>query len=392
MKSPLLFEKKYNILLLVALIIFVMFSLRLFEFAKYSCALDGEVGENYVIYNQEDELLCEKSSIEIGYTFITRDFCEYEITKIENHKGYAKYLRKIDVPQIKRKKFVANDKLSQRGALSKKICLYLTHNDESYRPSDGYDSIYGAGGIHDVAKKFQSELKMKDIEVVLDETLHIPHNSSAYSRSGVTAKKLLDKERPDAMFDVHRDGVSKSYYYYNEGGKDYSKIRIVVGKSNPNFNENYKFAQSIFAIGNSMYPWLFSDIYCGKGHYNQALQPTDLLFEMGTYLIEKDYVFNTLPLLAEVVDTVLFASLVDEEGDITIDDDAPATNDTPTIITPPSSNTGNESNTTNESTTATTQEKHGWLGAMILSAIIVLIIGAGSFLLITKDKNKKIDI
>lgn len=368
-----------------------LFIISVFSFVispVYSLALDGEVNENYLIYNENQELICEKSSIQVGDTFITRDFYEYEIIKVENHRGEAKLTKKLEPPQIKRKKYIYNEKLSKRGALSKKICLYMTHNDESYRPTDGYDSIYGAGGIHDVAKKFKSELNKKDIDVVLDETLHIPHNSSAYSRSSVTANRLLNNERPDAMFDVHRDGVSKSYYYYNDGKEDYSKIRIVVGKSNPNFEENYKFAQNIFAIGNSMYPWLFSDIYCGKGHYNQSLQPTDILFEMGTYLIEKEYVLNTLPLLAEVVDVTLYASLTDEEGDITIDDDAPATNGSPTIITPPSSITNNPTST------AKTKSNKGWISALVFTIVFATFLGVCGYLLYKNSKRnpKKIDL
>lgn len=349
----------------------------------FAYAVDGVSTENYVVYDEEGNLVCEKSAIEVGDTFITRDFNEYEIILIENHRGVAKLVRKIEPPTIRRERFIRNDRMAERGALSKKICLYMTHNDESYVPTDGYDSIYGKGGIHDVAKYFKSELEKKKIEIVIDETLHIPHDSSAYTRSAVTAQRLLNNERPDAMFDVHRDGVSKSYYYVNDGNKDYSKIRIVVGKSNPNFDENYAFAQTVFAIGNSMYPWLFSDIYCGKGHYNQALQPTDLLFEMGTYLIEKEFVYNSLPLLATVIDTTLYASYSDENGDITVDDQSPDTNDTPIIITPP----------TNSPVDSAIDEKvsashNGWIFAMIVSLVLVdgLIVG-GIFL----KKHEKTD-
>lgn len=370
------------------IILIFLFSILVFPFSSLSAfALDGEVGENYLIYNENQELICEKSSVEVGDSFITRDFNEYEIIEIENHRAVAKFVRKLEIPKIKRNENINHKNRSARGELSKKICLYMTHNDESYRPTDGYDSVYGAGGVHDVAKRFKYELNRKDIDVVLDETLHIPHNSSAYSRSGVTAKRLLNEERPDAMFDVHRDGVSKSYYYYNDGKNNYSKIRIVVGKSNSNFDENYQFAQNLFALGNSMYPWLFSDIYLGKGHYNQALQPTNLLFEMGTYLIEKEYVYNTLPLLANVVDTLLFSSNVDEEGDITIDKDAPATNDSPIIITPPSNNTNAEQN----QQTQTSKTNGSWKSAMILSIIIASLIFGLGFLLFKKN-NKKIDL
>lgn len=374
--------KKLLSIIFILLIFVCPFSMS----SEFVYAIDGEIGENYVIYNENNEILCEKSSVEVGDTFITRDFNEYEIISLENHTAKAKLIRKIEIPQITREKFIAKDKLSQRGELSKKICLYLTHNDESYRPTDGYDSIYGAGGVHDVARQFKNELNKKDIQVVLDETLHIPHDSSAYSRSAVTAKNLLNDERPDAIFDVHRDGVSKSFYYYNDGEEGYSKIRIVVGKANPNYDENYKFAQKVFAIGNSMYPWLFSDIYCGKGHYNQELQPTDLLFEMGTYLIEKEYVFNTLPLLADVIDTTLYASINDGDGNITVDQDAPETNNTPVIITPPNSTNGSlDSEIANENTQ--NAQGKGWIIAMIFTFTIVAIMSFGGIVLYKKDKN-----
>jgi stage II sporulation protein P len=275
--------------------------------------------DGFIIYNEYNEIVCERSSIEIGDTFITPEFYEYEIISIENHTAKAKLVKKITPPTIKKEENVRKRKMAKRGALTKKICLYLTHNDESYVPTDGYDSIYGAGGVHDVAKEFKSSLANKNIEVVLDETLHIPHNSSAYTRSSVTAENLLATERPDAMFDVHRDGVGKSYYYVNIDGQELSKIRIVVGKSNPNFEENYQFAQDVFALGNSMYPWLFADVYCGKGHYNQALQPTDLLFEMGTYMIEKEYVLASIPYLADVVDIALYGSEDDGNGNLIVE-------------------------------------------------------------------------
>mgnify|MGYP003301665834 CR=1 FL=1 len=54
-------------------------------------------------------------------------------------------------------------------------------------------------------------LTKKGLSVVHDETLHIPHNSSAYSRSRTTANKLL-QNGANAIFDIHRDGASRSFY------------------------------------------------------------------------------------------------------------------------------------------------------------------------------------
>ena len=357
------------------LILIIILIFPLINVAQFSYAIDGDVLENYVVYNEKGEVICERSSVDVGDSFITSDYSEYEITRVENHKAYAVLVKKHKKPKITPKKDIIRRKTAQRGELKKKICLYMTHNDESYRPSDGYESVYGAGGIHDVAKKFKLTLEGKGIEVVLDETLHIPHNSSAYSRSSQTASRLLDEERPDAMFDVHRDGVSRSYYYVNDGKNEFSKIRIVVGKSNPNFEENYQFAQSVFALGNEMYPSLFSDIYLGKGHYNQSLQPTDLLFEMGTYLIEKELVYNSLPMLADVVDTMLYSSVIDEEGNIEVE--TQSTDDSHASIIP---------HLEKENENVTSQKKGGWIWAMITSFLMLGILITGGYFLYKKSK------
>ncbi len=284
-----------------------------------SYAVDGQVNDSYIVYTTDNVYLFEKSDVEVGDLILTKDFKQYEIESIdqENRIAYAKFIKDVKRPNITKKPKSRASQLSQENE-NKNICMYMTHNDESYKPTDGYDSIYGAGGIHDVAKKFKAELEKQGIKVTLDETLHIPHNSSAYSRSSVTAKKL-NNQNPDALFDIHRDGVARSYYLTKIDNKEASKVRIVVGKSNPNFNQNYEFATVVFAVGQELYPWLFSDIYCGKGHYNQALQNKALLFEMGTYLIEKDLVYTSLPYLADVVNTSLYGTTVDEEEENPVD-------------------------------------------------------------------------
>lgn len=270
-------------------------------------AIDGDIVQ-YEIYDESGNMLTFSSEVEIGDTILTKDFSEYQVYEINGQRCSARFLRKLNKPE-------PNNARKGQSSVGKKLCLYMTHNDESYTLSDGYDSIYGAGGIHDVAKSLKSAFLKKGIAVTLDETLHIPHDSKAYSRSSVTAKSLYSSQNPDALFDIHRDGVSRKYYLASYNGQEYSKVRIVVGKSNPNFEENYKFAQEVFAMGNELYPWLFLDIYCGKGHYNQELMSTNLLFEMGTYLIEKELVLKSVPCLADVVEKTMYSNLSSSEGE-----------------------------------------------------------------------------
>ena len=81
---------------------------------------------------------------------------------------------------------------SASAAVTKKVGVYHTHNDESYFTPDGIDSVYGKGGIHDVGKSFVSNLEKLGITTLYREDLHLPHNSGAYTRSQVTASALLE--------------------------------------------------------------------------------------------------------------------------------------------------------------------------------------------------------
>ena len=275
-----------------------------------------EVYENYVIKDEGGNFLTEKRGVALGDIIIGSDFNKYEIVFIddENLVAVARFVEKIEKPKVHKKQMenVADV------VLNKTLGLYSTHNDESYIIGDGTESVYGAGGIHDIANLLAGELREKKINVTYDETLHIPHNSSAYTRSRTTAKALLN-DGASAIFDIHRDGASRSFYLTEHKGKKYSKIRLVVGQNNPNSEANLQFALWLVSVADTLYPWLIADIYMGSGRYNQDLSAKAMLFEMGCHKIEKDYVKNSVPLLADVIYTTLFATAVEEEsGNLTV--------------------------------------------------------------------------
>lgn len=284
--------------------------------------------QNYVVYDENDNILLEREDVAFGDKYIDRYFDEYEIYLInhDNATAKAKYVRSYQKPTVSKNRSGIRDISSDK---TKKIALYMTHNDESYLIGDGYDSVYGPGGIHDIAHTLKNSLRKHGVQVELDETLHIPHNSAAYSRSAVTAEKLM-RNKPDAIFDIHRDGSSRQYYVANVNGKETSKIRIVLGQSNANKDQNLQFALYLLSVAEVDYPWLFQDIYWGKGHYNQSLSNKALLFEMGTHTIEKDYVQEAAIALADVLNTTLYQSTVDENDNIIINPSENETNN-PTI-------------------------------------------------------------
>lgn len=306
--------KKLQYLTLVLILAILCSSFLCITSTKQSFAIQEIFEQNYQIF-EGDTLLFERPQVCVGDIIITKDFDEYEVYMVDETtlKAKVKKLESQDRPMITKKTF------SNINANGKKIGLYMTHNDECYLDGDGTDSIYGKGGIHDVANRLAYYLRQKGVNITIDETLHIPHNSSAYTRSKVTAQKLLDGN-PNAIFDIHRDGVSRSCYATKVDGKERSQIRIVVGQANPNKEQNLKFAKYLMSVADVICPWLFADIYYAKGNYNQNLSEKALLFEMGTYTIEKELVMDSVPELANVIVTTLFATTVDEKGNLIIGD------------------------------------------------------------------------
>lgn len=304
--------KKSLILLLVTM--FILFSPQNVVLAN--SLTDGDTTDIYQVYSTDGEKLFERTDVEVGDIYINADFIEYVIVSVnEDLKiATAKFNRIITPPKIDFN-YVNPTPIDTS---SKMITMYSTHNDESYITGDGYDSIYGAGGIHDVAKKLKNAFISKGIDCVYNETLHIPHDVNAYSRSNKTAKNLLETYSPNAIFDIHRDGASRSTYVSTYNGQEVCKVRMVIGKGNSNYKVNQEFAIYLLGVAKELYPWLFLDIYFGNGHYNQALSNKAILFEMGSHLVEKSLVLKSVEPLADVISVALFGTTINEEGDAVI--------------------------------------------------------------------------
>ena len=184
------------------------------------------------------------------------------------------------------------------------ICMYSTHSDESYVEGDGESSKWEDAGIYDVGNEFKNELEKLGYKVIYSEETFLPHDTGAYSRSASTAEELI-KKSPDALFDIHRDGVDADEYETEVEGKDMSMVRLFVGRSNANRDTNMAFAKKIKSVADKEYPGLVKDIYMGKGNYNQELYPQALLLEFGTHEIDKELVMRSTSYMADVVDQTL---------------------------------------------------------------------------------------
>ena len=254
-----------------------------------------------------------------GDEYISADNTLYRIESVSGGAATAVRIGQEDMPDVSwldagdaQAVFAASVPAASSGTDSasgggqKLIAMYVTHSDESYIPSDGTQSIEGQGGIYDVARQFRDALQAQGIDVILDESTHLPHDSGAYRRSRQTAERLLEN-RPDAIIDIHRDGIpDQSEYTLTVNGENASRVRLLVGRSNQNSAVNREFAKQLKVVADKKYPGLVKDIFIGKGNYNQDLSPNAILLEFGTHTISKERVLESTDLMANVVSTALY--------------------------------------------------------------------------------------
>lgn len=260
----------------------------------------------YTLYDEQDNRLCLLNChVSPGDEYIAADNALYRVLYVreEEHKAVAEYVGQEESPLVR----VSSEPEKQR-----LVAMYVTHSDESYEPSDGTFSDEERGGIYDVAGWLKENLEAQGVTVILDESTHFPHDSGAYDRSRATAMRLL-QQMPAAIFDIHRDGIPAEEYETEIDGEEATKVRLLVGRSNPNADANRAFAKLVKAVADEKYPDLVKDIFIGKGNYNQELAPNSLLLEFGTHESDKEDVRVTTEAMAEVLNAAVFGMTAAEE-------------------------------------------------------------------------------
>ena len=251
---------------------------------------------------------------EAGDEYISSNNQHYRVTDVDIKNGIAtaEKIGQAEMPDISW--LDASESMPVSAVGKRKIALYCTHSDESYIEGDGTESDEERGGIYDIADLFAGKLEKLGATVEVNTETHHPHDAGAYRRSRQTAMALI-KTGPNAIFDLHRDGIpDPEEYAVTIGDKPMSKVRLLVGKSNQNKEANLAFAKQIKAVGDKVYPGLIKDIYIGKGTYNQDLAPRSVLLEFGTHTLPKDRVEASTGPMAEVVYKTLFGGVIGSAG------------------------------------------------------------------------------
>lgn len=288
-----------SVLLLLAIIMFI--------YGRVAVALElpGHTEDSVVeVYDQEGRYIFSTAmGVSVGDRYINENNKEYQIIKVEGGKALAKYTGEVDL--LGKGLIVATqiEPLIARPE-EKKMALYFTHSGESYLPQKPL--VRGRGGIYDIGAALARALEGKGIKTIVSENLHLPHDAAAYDRSRRTAKQLM-QNRPDALFDIHRDAIPrKEEYLKRVDGKLISQVRIVVGRQNPNREANEKLAKHLKAVADRLHPGLIKGIFFGRGKYNQDLSTRALLFEFGTHVTTKEQAIASTYMLADAINQLFY--------------------------------------------------------------------------------------
>lgn len=179
------------------------------------------------------------------------------------------------------------------------IGIYHSHNAESYVETSDEEFKVPLGDVVEVGRALKQALEEQGYNVIHSENSHLPHDGGAYQRSRATVRELLDQGAV-ALIDVHRDAIPADAYRTEVEGENMTKIRLVVGRQNPNQEANLQLAKNIKAIADEQYPGLVKGIFNARGNYNQDIGPRTILLEFGTHETSLDEAIRSTKYVAEV--------------------------------------------------------------------------------------------
>lgn len=293
------------------LLLLLFMSIFIFVLSGYVLAEEEMSGNKYFSLVDEKNRVINQTGTKVypGDIFIAADNSKYRVEEVTGTTARCIYQGQEPMPSLdsitKSQASLGGQAIPVLGkGKQPTIAVYHTHSDESYVPSDGKESINGKGGIYDVGASFVKQLQAQGFKVDYNTDNHNPHDINAYSRSRKTASALL-KDMPVAIIDVHRDSTPPGEYQASVKGQDVTKVKLVVGRSNPNSKTNMEFAKRLKVAMDKKEPGLSEGIFVGKGAYNQDLSPRAMLIEVGAHTNSKAEAERGVKLFAQVLPSVL---------------------------------------------------------------------------------------
>ncbi|BAQ11502.1 stage II sporulation protein p [Bacillus sp. OxB-1] len=203
-----------------------------------------------------------------------------------------------------------------------KVLLYFTHSHEAFEPitkavagkvavSHQTENIVKVGG------KLQNQLQFHGIPtdvLPVDNAKEmsskgIPH-SRAYAAIRPHVKQRLGEKEYELIIDLHRDSVGPAKTTMTHEGERFAKVAFVIGTEHPKYKENQAKANRLKQEMEKLVPGITrSFIMKGgagvDGKYNQDLDPSIMLLELGGIGNTEDELNRTVSVIAQAASTML---------------------------------------------------------------------------------------
>ncbi|MBM7647843.1 stage II sporulation protein P [Bacillus ectoiniformans] len=203
----------------------------------------------------------------------------------------------------------------------KNFYIYHTHSWESYLPLLGLEgnpnvnkAVDSKTNITIVGEMLGKEMEKLGLGVTVDKTNMGEElkkkgwkTPKSYKVSRALVQTAISKNQElDYFIDLHRDSLRKKNTTVKIHNNQYAKVVFVVGKNNPNYEENLEIAKSLHEILQKKYPHISRGVIgkSGKGVdgvYNQDLSKRSILVEMGGVDNNIDELHNTAKAFADVI-------------------------------------------------------------------------------------------
>jgi len=202
-----------------------------------------------------------------------------------------------------------------------KVFIYHSHNRESWVPE--LEGVKHANQAYDeeinitllgkrLAERLEEEgigtkVSTKDYPSAIKDFNY--NHSYAYSFKTVQ-EAAITYPKLQYYFDIHRDSQKRSLTTTTIDGAEYAQVYFIIGKQNPNWQENEAFARRIHDRLEERYPGLSRGILgknaqTGNGEYNQHISPNAILIEIGGPENTLEESYRTIDVLAEVLSGLL---------------------------------------------------------------------------------------
>jgi stage II sporulation protein P len=194
-----------------------------------------------------------------------------------------------------------------------KALLYTTHFSEAFKPvtqeKEGKITVsHQTENITKFGEKLKTQLQFNGIETDM-LTVEVPHNG-AYNKIRPHIKKQMQEKKYDLIIDLHRDSAGPDITTIAFNDEQYAKVAFVIGMEHRNFERNRANATLLKNEMELLVPGITRSLVMlhgpgVDGKYNQDLDPSLLVVELGGVGNTEDQQNRTIAVLAKAATTVI---------------------------------------------------------------------------------------